>query len=919
MGRAFSSIQGRLVSLLLLVLVPILVAQAYFSYDRYQSSRRVASEANLELARSTAKAFDTFVQDVLHQELAIGLAFTSSQTLSEKEKNRILFDNQAGNPAIWHFFWDNPAGKVIAATGSQFIGLDISDREFYREIVAGKDWVVSDLLLSKTTGQPSFTISRGIRNERGELLGIIVAGILPAKLDRVLAVERLGDAGVSLLDSKGMHVYRYPATQYTWEQRNWLKLYPFLEQVAKGKEVVNIGHVSKIRAGTSRIVAFSPVPSIGWIASCSRAEKETVGPIISATLQETGLTLLVALVSLLTAFALSRTISSSVIILRNHALSLGRGETENPLTISRPTEIKELAEAFNKMAEEMRFREKALRESEERLSLAVEGAAMATWDVDTRSGRTVWSHTHFELFGYPPNENGEATMEMWRSRVHPDDLERVTRALETASATGSVYAPEHRIFRADNGKVRWLSVFGRFLKNDEGEAVRFVGIFFDITERKRAEEELHKSRQNLANELDSAQHLQRLSNEMIQADRLEVLYERILDTAVAILHSDFASIQILDPEGGKLRLLGHRGFSAEAAKFWEKVKPDSRSSCNAALCRGERYAVSDVLEDDFVSGSADMEMYLKTGIRAVQTTPLLSRSGKLLGMISTHWRETHQLNESEIRTLDLLARQAADLIDSKRSEEELRRAREDLEIRVRERTAELERKNRELQDFAFIASHDLSEPLRKIQTFGELLKAKSENRLSEQERDYVSRMTGAASRMQELLDALLRYSRIETKGSDHVPVKLDDIVRTVTSDLEVSLRKTGVNVEIGSLPSINGDPYQWRQVFQNLIANAVKYHRSEVKPGIRISCEQNGDGCLILVEDNGIGFDEKYLDKIFQPFQRLHGRNEYPGTGIGLAICRKVVERHGGTITAKSTPGKGSTFIVTLPVNGEIR
>jgi hypothetical protein len=237
-GRAFSSVQGRLVSLLLLVLVPILVAQAYFSYDRYQSRRRVESVANLELARATAKAFDTFVQDVLHQELAIGLAFTSSQTLSEKEKSRILFENQAGNPAIWHFFWDNPAGIVMAATGSQFIGMDISDREFYREIVAGKDWVVSDLLLSKTTRQPSFTISRGIRNERGELLGIIVAGILPAKLDRVFAVERPGDAGVSLLDSKGMHVYRYPETQYTWEQRNWLKLYPIIGEVLKGKEVV---------------------------------------------------------------------------------------------------------------------------------------------------------------------------------------------------------------------------------------------------------------------------------------------------------------------------------------------------------------------------------------------------------------------------------------------------------------------------------------------------------------------------------------------------------------------------------------------------------------------------------------------------------------------------------------------------------
>ena len=360
--KAFS-IKKRLVILLLLVLVPILLTHAYFSYDRYQKSRNVESKANLELARATAKAFDTFVQDILHQELAIGLAFASSQSLSDKDKNRILDENKAGNAAVTNFLWHNPDGIVTAATG-QFVGMDMSDREYFLEIVAGKDWVVSDLLLSKVTRQPIFTICRGIRNERSELLGIIVAAILPAKLDRVLAVDRMGDAGVSLLDSKGIHVYRCPAMQYTWEQRNWRKLYPIIEEALKGKEVVT--NVTSAQTGIERMAAFVPVPAIGWIASCSRAEDEVVGPIISATLQEAGFILLVGFVSLLVAVSLSRTISSSIITLRNYALSLGQGQTQNPLTISRPAEIKDLAEAFNKMAEEIRFREKALRESERR-------------------------------------------------------------------------------------------------------------------------------------------------------------------------------------------------------------------------------------------------------------------------------------------------------------------------------------------------------------------------------------------------------------------------------------------------------------------------------------------------------------------------------------------------------------------------
>ena len=260
-----------------------------------------------------------------------------------------------------------------------------------------------------------------------------------------------------------------------------------------------------------------------------------------------------------------------------------------------------------------------------------------------------------------------------------------------------------------------------------------------------------------------------------------------------------------------------------------------------------------------------------------------------------------------------------DITERKQMEEELRRSRNELEIRVQERTAELEGKNRELQEFAFVASHDLNEPLRKIQTLGDLLKERSADRLRDEERDYVSRMAGAANRMQGLLDALLKYSRVETKGQAFSPVKLDQAAKDAAADLEVAIQKVKARVEIDPLPIVKGDPYQLRQLFQNLIANAVKYYRSEVKPVVRIYGEEYNHACRIFIEDNGIGFDEKYLDKIFQPFQRLHGKNEYSGTGIGLAICRKIVERHGGTITARSTPGKGSTFIIDFPVNGTNR
>jgi signal transduction histidine kinase len=276
-----------------------------------------------------------------------------------------------------------------------------------------------------------------------------------------------------------------------------------------------------------------------------------------------------------------------------------------------------------------------------------------------------------------------------------------------------------------------------------------------------------------------------------------------------------------------------------------------------------------------------------------------------------------------------------DIRERRSNQEKLQAAHDRLEERVIERTAELNelntelnRSNRELQDFAFVASHDLQEPLRKIQAFGDRLKTRHGPGLNDEALDYLSRMHGAAERMHTLINDLLTFSRVTTKAQPFVPTDLNEITRDVLNDLEVRLQDSGGRVEVGDLPIIDADALQMRQLFQNLIGNAVKFHRPDVPPIIRIhgtvfensdSGEANGESreLTLTFNDNGIGFDEKYLDRIFTPFQRLHGRNEYEGTGIGLAVCRKIVERHGGTLTARSTPGEGSTFIAVLPVNHE--
>ncbi|HEY2647327.1 MAG TPA: CHASE3 domain-containing protein [Candidatus Acidoferrales bacterium] len=259
-----------------------------------------------------------------------------------------------------------------------------------------------------------------------------------------------------------------------------------------------------------------------------------------------------------------------------------------------------------------------------------------------------------------------------------------------------------------------------------------------------------------------------------------------------------------------------------------------------------------------------------------------------------------------------------EMAQRKRAEEKVRELNDDLEQRVADRTAELReqakelaRSNSELQQFAYVASHDLQEPLRMVASFTQLLAKRYGEKLDDDAREFINYAVDGATRMQTLISDLLNYSRVGTQGKPLVPTDCEALFKRVLESLQFTIDESGATILCDRLPMVMADPQQLGQLFQNLLSNAIKFHGAEPSQ-IRISTERKGTEWKISVRDNGIGISQEHFDRIFVIFQRLHTRTEYPGTGIGLAVCKKIVERHGGRIWIEPSPGGGSTFFFTI-------
>ena len=510
------SIKAQLTILCLIILIPLLAFQGLEIRSKYRTLYEREVQANLEIARAVRRLFLGYVNTVLRAETGIIIAIAEKGHTPE-EISRILTEYERQTKLAINFGWLSPECRVIASSNPSAIGMDLSDRPHLLQVAQGADWSISDLFVGRVAQVPVFHICKAVRDASGNLKGILVASVDEGRLESALSFERGNSAGIALIDRNGMLVFRYPRIETSWEDRNWLKFYPFIREVLAGKEYV--GTYTANYDGKPRIIANLPMP-FGWIAGAGRSEDEIVGNVLSqiqTSLVVFGLILAAALIAVT---VVARQITRGVLALKEKSDAVGRGEYIAKEHLAGTKEFQDLSNALNTMSEKVRAREEALRESEQRFRLAQQAARVGTFEWNIQTGLSIWTPEVEAMYGLQPGEF-EKTQRAWEQLVHPDDRDEALRLAKRSFESGEPVVGEWRTAWRD-GSVHWIAARWQVLKDEGGKPLRMIGVNMDITERKKAEEELRHLNENLEQLVqERTEKLRRLASELTLVEQRE--------------------------------------------------------------------------------------------------------------------------------------------------------------------------------------------------------------------------------------------------------------------------------------------------------------------------------------------------------------------------------------------------------------
>ncbi|HDS45340.1 MAG TPA: PAS domain S-box protein [Methanomicrobia archaeon] len=512
--------------------------------------------------------------------------------------------------------------------------------------------------------------------------------------------------------------------------------------------------------------------------------------------------------------------------------------------------------------------EDALRESEARLRFTLENASVGIGTADRDGHFQRLNKAYLDLLGYSVDELRTMT---FTDITHPEDRAKSQRYFQELLAGTEHVEFENRFVRKD-GSVRDVVIRAGFFPYSNERPHYIVNVVEDITERKKGEEKLKN---------------------IVEGSSIPTF---VITETHTISHWN-AALEALTGIS-KSELIG-------SDKQWTAFYPEKRPVLADLIADGAPERDVKALYGDTCKKSP----LIDGAYEAEDFFPTLGAAGKWLFFTAAPLKDAKGTIYGALETLQ-------DITERKKAEEELRKYHAHLEELVEARTAELERSNAELQQFAYVASHDLQEPLRMISSYLQLLERRYKGRLDADADDFIFYAVDGAKRMQALINDLLAFSRVQTRGKHFEPTDAERVLGLTLKNLQTAIGESEAEITHDPLPTVLADEVQLAQLFQNLISNAIKF-RGDEPPRIHVAVEKEQNEWIFSISDNGIGIEPQYAEKIFGIFQRLHNARDYPGTGIGLAICKRIVERHGGRIWVDSELGKGTTFYFSIPIKEE--
>jgi PAS domain S-box-containing protein len=535
---------------------------------------------------------------------------------------------------------------------------------------------------------------------------------------------------------------------------------------------------------------------------------------------------------------------------------------------------------------------------------------------------------YLDMLGYTQEEL-RAGKVRWIDMTPPEYLPLDQIALQELEKTGICSPYQKEYFRKDGSRV-WVMLADAMLPGKGGEIAAFI---LEITAQKALEADLARQRDELRNaneqlERELIEHERAEEAVRRSAHRLRVInqldhvisssldigtvYDAFVQEMKDLVEFDRTSIILLDNAGENWQIIRQwtQGKPAFQPAVWYPVKgtafewvgQNRRAYLESRLGEKAEWPEHKGLREE--------------GIQSRVLLPLINQ-GKVIGLLTFASRQAEAYPASEVELLRALAAQLAIAVQNNRLYEQARLMAEELELRVQARTAQLEKANKDLESFSYSVSHDLRAPLRAINGFAQILARRHRADLNEEGQHYLDNVVEASTRMGILIDDLLQYSRVGRASVHRQTVRLEELFAQILSDLSSRITETQAEVHLppppGSMALIQSDPTILSQIFTNIIDNALTFHRPGIPPAIQVTYQAEVDHYLFGIADNGIGIPTEYLEKIFNVFQRLHSSEEFPGTGIGLAIVKKSAELLNGRVWADSTEGVGSTFWIQIP------